>query len=145
MIDKLERISLTFKNFQHKQFNFKEFYKTLQINNPVQQRSQPLIPEYDEVLWSTPITMIGPSASEYYLLSNSLIPNNNLSAQEYNHNNLYGMLEIILVEQAIKQQELIYLFVPQDELFLCKQELSEVDKRYNALFMSKRNAGWRIK
>lgn len=51
----------------------------------------------------------------------------------------------VLVEQAIKQQELIYLFVPQDELFLCKQELSEVDKRYNALFMSKRNAGWRIK
>lgn len=38
----------------------------------------------------------------------------------------------VLVEQAIKQQELIYLFVPQDELFLCKQELSEVDERYNA-------------
>ena len=36
---------------------------TLRTNNPAQQRSQPLIPEYDEVLWNTPITMIGPSAS----------------------------------------------------------------------------------
>jgi hypothetical protein len=32
-------------------------------NNPVQQRSQPLIPEHDEVLWSIPITMTGLSAS----------------------------------------------------------------------------------
>ena len=35
----------------------------LQTNNPAQQRSQSLIPEYDEVLWNTPITMTGPSAS----------------------------------------------------------------------------------
>ena len=35
----------------------------LRPDNPVQQRSQPSIPEYDEVLWSTPITMAGPSTS----------------------------------------------------------------------------------
>lgn len=36
----------------------------LQTNIPVQQRSQPLISEYDEVLWSTPIIIIGLSASQ---------------------------------------------------------------------------------